>query len=60
MNRPVPKWDPSDGCPWWSADKLHELLIERGLTYREAGRELGCHARTVKKWARRHGLLDDG
>lgn len=55
-----PPWpEPQTGYPWWSREKLRELLVDRGLTYREAGRELGCHARTVKKWAKRHDVLTD-
>lgn len=53
-----PTWnEPATGYPWWDRDRLVELLVNRGLTYDQAGHELGCHPKTVAKWARRYGVV---
>ena len=37
-------------------DKLREMVVDRGMTHREIGKECGVHHTTVGYWARKFGI----
>jgi transposase len=45
-----------DEAPWRDEETLRSLYVKEGLSQEEVADELGCSARTVRKWQRRRGV----
>lgn len=45
-----------DNYPWRSEETLRDLYINKGLSTREVGKELGTSGRTITEWLHRHNI----
>jgi len=47
---------PEDEYPWRSEETLRDLYLDKGLSTREIGEELGTSGRTITEWLHRHNI----